>query len=99
MLCACHMVYVLYCIMRGMCDAGSVLYHIVPCIGVLYAVLCACHAVYVLCCIMRGMCDAESVLYGIYVVLCIYNTAYVVLQCAVCGVICMSSPARHATHF
>ena len=44
MLCACRTVYVLYCIMRGMCDAGSVLYHIV---------LCICSAAYVLCCIVR----------------------------------------------
>ena len=55
MLCACRMAYVLYCIMLGMCDAGSVLYHIVLCIySAAHLLCCVCIMLRMYCAVLCG---------------------------------------------
>ena len=55
-------VYVLCCIMRGMCDAGSVLYHMVLCMhNAGYVVLRMCCAMYIQCYVYIGLCICNAV--------------------------------------
>ena len=101
MLCCAHVARYTYCTV--VCGACAMLdpYYTMLCRVLGCNILCCVHVTRYMYC--TALCGAGVMLnpYCTAYVLCyVYiNTAYVVLQCAACGVICVSSPARHAAHF